>query len=144
MDDSVFAARYRRLRDELGPDHLETVTAHGARTAEVLCAESDAPAPEGTLWWLSFVDPDRAAPPGQQVPGGPGFLGVAVVAACGPVTAVYRAGELGINPGGEVRMYPARAEDVPAEFRDRLLTFAEALPLSALGDPNDETEEDER
>ena len=68
-------------------------------------------------WWLSFIDPEGA-----------GFLGVAIVEASGPLTAVERAVDLGVNPGGEVAIlplpYPPRPEDC-----ERLLTSDEAKTL---------------
>ena len=103
------------------------------RLAEVLEQERrDGPMPEGWLWWLSYVDPERAAPPGEQVPGGPGFLGVVVVEAPGPVHATVRASELGLNPGGEAKMFAVPAADVPPEYRYRLLSFAEAQHVNSL------------
>lgn len=41
-------------------------------------AETILAGPSDSLWWLSFTDPDRSAPAGRQVPGGGGFLGVAI------------------------------------------------------------------
>lgn len=102
-----------------------------ARRAEVLADELAGDGlPPGWLWWLSFVDPARAAPEGEQVAGGPGFLGVVVVDAPGPVWAVTVASALGANPGGEVAMFPCPVADVPPEYRDRLLSPSE---LKALG-----------
>jgi hypothetical protein len=53
--------------------------------------------PDG-WWYLSFAEP--------KPPFGRGFLGGAVVEGRGVVSAVLRAHELGINPGGEVRGIP--------------------------------------
>ena len=70
-------------------------------------------------WWLSFVDPERDK-----------FLGVAVVEAHGVTTATLAAHLLGVNPGGQVMGIAIPAEHVPpVEFRNRLLTKAEAEAL---------------
>lgn len=86
-----------------------------------------------SLWWLSFVDPDRAAPRGQQVPGGPGFLGVAIVEATDLMSAVRLSHERGCNPGGEVQAFgPLPREGIPEQFWHRVLSQAEA---EAVPDP---------
>lgn len=75
------------------------------------------------LWWLSFVDPAKSAPRAEQVPGGPGFLGAAIVCAPFFLAAVNVATVLGCNPGGEVKAYPlARDDRTPHEYWGRLLT----------------------
>lgn len=81
-------------------------------------------------WWLSFVDPDKAAPRDEQVPGGPGFLGVCIVRAQTDLLAVMRTHDLGINPGGEVTMFriPPDIEYTP-EMEDRFIGREEALTL---------------
>ena len=77
------------------------------------------PAPDDPLWWLSFCDTDRRA--GSQ------FLGVAIVQAPTFAAAITRSHVLGVNPGGEVASEgPLPAEFIAAEYRDRLLTRAEA------------------
>lgn len=64
---------------------------------------------EPSWWWLSFVGDD-------------GFLGVAIVRACDPVTAVCNAHVLGVNPGGEVCAAPLLPEmKVPEWAREKLL-----------------------
>ena len=82
------------------------------------------------LWWLSFVDTDKSDPPEKQVPGGGGFLGVAIVHAEDSVAAVREAWRLKINPGGQVGIYgPIDADYYPPELQNRLLTAEEAKGL---------------
>lgn len=72
---------------------------------------------ELSWWWLSFAD--------ERLPVGSQFLGVTIVEAAGMVTAIVRAGILGLNPGGQVLVF--RLKRVPSEeWRYRLLTRAEA------------------
>lgn len=81
---------------------------------------------ERYLWWLSFVDKEQCAPPGQGKPGGTGFLGVSIVSASSYVEAVRQAHRLGCNPGGEVQGYgPFPAGSIDAGYLDRLLTKEE-------------------
>ena len=81
--------------------------------------------------WLSFVDPDKSDPPGQQVPGGGGFLGIAIVPGGNIVQAAMIAGMFGCNPGGEVGGY--RIPGVPREqYRCRLIPRDEALEVAKL------------
>lgn len=83
-----------------------------------------------SLWWLSFVDPDRSAPPGQQVPGGGGFLGVAICEGDTLADAITRSHLLGVNPGGQVSARgPLPAWMIAPEWRDRLLTKEQALSI---------------
>jgi len=90
------------------------------------------------LWWLSFVDPARCAPDGQGEPGGPGFLGVAIVAASDLLSAVRETHRLGCNPGGEVLGHgPFPIDTIPARYFDRLLTKAE---IDAIDNESEETE----
>jgi hypothetical protein len=50
------------------------------------------------------------------------FLGGCIVEAQGPATAIKRAHELGINPGGETMTWEIVPEHVPpAVYRNRLL-----------------------
>lgn len=91
-----------------------------ARLVERVEAEIADPRP--SLWWLSFIDPTR--PQGERL------LGVVVVHDIGPMLAVNKAYDLGVNPGGEVVIMPLPPEfDVPPEYRHRLLdrTAAERL-----------------
>jgi hypothetical protein len=56
------------------------------------------------------------------------FLGAAIVWAHGLLTAVERASDLGINPGGEVMCCPIPRKNlrrVPADLRNRLLSETE-------------------
>jgi hypothetical protein len=88
------------------------------------------------LWWLSFCDPDIAAsiPEPARQPGGPSFLGVIIVQASDLPAAITRSHLLGINPGGEIGVAgPLPEWSVAAEWRDRLLTAAEA---DAIPDPS--------
>ena len=70
---------------------------------------------------LYFTDPD--APAGQR------FLGACVVMAPGFITAIQRAHQLGINPGGAVLHYDVPEHD--PSMRDRLITSDE--DMAALG-----------
>ena len=76
-----------------------------------------------TLWWLSFVDPEKSGPPAQQIPGGPGFLGAAIVPGPTFIDAVNNSHLLGINPGGEVQGIPM--DSAPLEKLGRLLSLTE-------------------
>lgn len=87
------------------------------RKAMLLAQEQGNPP---ALWWMSFCDPDK--PKGQQ------FLGVAIVEAPGFIHAHQKTWSLGINPGGEIQA--SQVEDVPAEYRNRLLSLIE---LEAAG-----------
>lgn len=120
---SAKAARYRQLRDELGPDHSDTQAAWNDRLDEVLTEERDAPA--RGLWWLSFTDPSI---PVADPPGGPSWLGAAMVLADGPAHAISQSHLLGINPGGAVKTAgPFPLERCPVPWRlkwcNRLLSY---------------------
>lgn len=67
-------------------------------------------------WWLSFAEES-------------GFLGVVVIQGYGIVDAVSRSHALGVNPGGEVQGWLLPEHVPPAEFRNRLLSKAEAEGL---------------
>ena len=85
------------------------------------------------LWWLSFVDEDLCDPDGQGKPGGPGFLGVSIVAANSYLEAVRTAHHRGCNPGGQVQGFgPIPVTAVPERYLHRLLTFAEGEEVNAL------------
>lgn len=89
------------------------------------------PPPGRHLWWLSFVDPARAAPRGEQVPGGPGFLGVCIIRASDMVSAVRTAHQLGCNPGGEVQGFgPLPVDGIDEKWWNRLLTAAETEEIT--------------
>lgn len=91
--------------------------------------------PSDSLWWLSFVDPDRSAPPGEQVPGGGGFLGVVICEGDTLADAITRSHLLGVNPGGQVAAKgPLPTWMIAPQWRDRLLTKDEAL---AIPNPTD-------
>lgn len=76
-------------------------------------------------WWLSFMDTSLPYELDQDYPGGGRFLGVAIVEALGFMDAVLQAKALGANPGGQVSGWPVFHE-IPAEYRNRLLSAAEA------------------
>lgn len=81
-------------------------------------------------YWLSFVDTDLSDPPEQQVSGGGGFLGVVIVEADDPISAVMLTHQLGVNPGGEVAILGPAPEGVyPESAMNRLLTAEEARAL---------------
>lgn len=83
-----------------------------------------------SLFWLSFVDTDKSAPPDEQVPGGGGFLGVAIVQATDPIHAVKEAWRQGCNPGGQVEIFgPISVEMYDPRYWNRLLTADEANEL---------------
>lgn len=80
---------------------------------------------EGPLHWLSFADADL--PEGSQ------FLGVVVTQAADFMFAVMKCNFNGINPGGEVQGVEIPEQfNVPAEYRDRLLTRAECEELDKI------------
>ena len=82
---------------------------------------------DSPLWWISFVDPDKSAPPGEQVPGGGGFLGVVIVAADTFALALAVTHALGVNPGGQATILgPLAAGCIAPQWRNRLLTADEA------------------
>lgn len=92
---------------------------------------------ESPLWWMSFVDPELSAPPEEQVPGGGGFLGVAIVQADSIEAAMTASHPTGVNPGGEISIAgPLPAWTIAPEWRGRLLTAAEA---EAIPDPTKAT-----
>lgn len=82
------------------------------------------------LWWLSFVDPDKAPPPEQQVPGGPSFLGACIVPGYSFIEAIDNASALGCNPGGAVKAIPTTAPD--ASWIGRLLSSADIDRLDEI------------
>lgn len=61
--------------------------------------------------WMSFADPTK--PKGQQ------FLGVIITKAMGPTDAMLKTHELGINPGGEIKMWEITEPN--QKFVDRLM-----------------------
>jgi hypothetical protein len=83
--------------------------ARGARRAAIIAEEHR----HAARWhYLSFAD-------------GSGFRGGAIVPSYGFLTAIQRATDLGVNPGGEVMCTPLTRKDllrVPAELRNRLLS----------------------
>jgi hypothetical protein len=83
--------------------------AKGARRAAIIAEEHR----HAARWhYLSFAD-DTA------------FLGGVIVRSYGFLTAIQRATDLGINPGGEVMQTPIPRKDlwrVPKELRNRLLS----------------------
>lgn len=77
------------------------------------------------LWWLSFCDPLIAAgiPKEKQVPGGPSFVGVMISDGASGIGALARCTGLGLNPGGETRIWGPYALDfVDRKWWYRLLT----------------------
>ncbi len=83
--------------------------AKGARRAAIIAEEHR----HAARWhYLSFADHT-------------GFLGSVVVRSHGFLTAIQRATDLGINPGGEVVCTPIPRKDlwrVPTDLRNRLLS----------------------
>jgi hypothetical protein len=86
--------------------------AKGARRAAVIAVEHR----HAARWhYLSFAD-DTC------------FLGGVIVRSCGFLTAIQRATDLGINPGGEVECTPISRKDlwrVPPDLRNRPLSEEE-------------------
>lgn len=82
------------------------------------------------LWWLSFTDPDLL-PEGQEpVPGGPSFLGAVITAAPTLEDAITKSHQLGVNPGGAIKIIgPLELDDIDPEWQDRLLTADEILAI---------------
>lgn len=74
-----------------------------------------------SLWWMSFCDTDK--PAGQE------FLGVIVVEDLGPMHAISKAHELGINPGGQVMIVPVQPSSIKPEHLNRLLAMEELLEM---------------
>lgn len=72
-------------------------------------------------FWLSFADPDK--PRGEQ------FLGVVMLQARDLRHAHMESHRLGLNPGGEVLIYPVA--EPPESYRYRVLSRMEA---GLLGD----------
>jgi hypothetical protein len=78
-------------------------------------------------WWLSFAD--AGLPKGSQ------FLGCCIVEGYGIITAVQRAHELGIDPGGGVMGIDIPNDllhQFPESYRDRLLTRQETEELGPM------------
>lgn len=75
-------------------------------------------------WYLSFVDPSKSAPREEQVPGGGGFQGVAVVRGTDIADACRNAWRLGCNPGGEVAGVELDYAP-PLKWVNRILTVAD-------------------
>lgn len=75
------------------------------------------------LWWLSFADPDK--PKGQR------FLGVCIVEARGPASAMLEARRRGCNPGGEIENWMLPDTDSTREkvgpYMNRLLSKDEVM-----------------
>ncbi len=86
-------------------------------------------------WWLSFVDPLLAPPRERQTPGGISFLGVAIVRASTEAEAIAETHRLGINPGGQVAIFPVD-RTIPEKYLDRLLPSEEALEVQEPPDGN--------
>ena len=88
------------------PEVTNTVGGAAMNAEKLLVADVGT---EPSWWWLSFVGCD-------------GFLGVAIVRASDPATAVHNAHVLGVNPGGEVCLAPLPSEmKVPEWAREKLL-----------------------
>lgn len=93
-------------------DGQRLLRAGGGRRTRLIAEES-----RRALGWfyLSFAAED-------------GFLGAIIVWAHGILTAVERASDLGMNPGGDVLCCPIPRQHlrrVPADLRHRLLSEAE-------------------
>lgn len=67
-----------------------------------MLVEQEKTAPQHGLWWLSFADPNIDPNITDTFPDAPGFLGVCIIAADGPMTALRISHQLAINPGGQV------------------------------------------
>lgn len=84
-------------------------------------------------WWLSFCDPDKTPPPELQRPGGPSFLGVAIIRAPDYISAIEMAHALGCNPGGQVNGVPVPPDiPIPDDYLGRLLTKTDVEYLDTL------------
>lgn len=78
------------------------------------------------VWWMSFCDMSK--PQGQQ------WLGVIVVEELGPMHAVNKTHELGINPGGDIAFARVQPGVVKPEHMDRLLSRAELREFGYIED----------
>lgn len=77
---------------------------------------------EDALWWISFIDPER--------PEGTRFVGVCIVKAPGPTTALQEAWFQKCNPGGEASINgPLPLGGIDDEFLNRVLTKDEAMSI---------------
>jgi Fe2+ transport system protein FeoA len=70
-----------------------------------------------TWFWLSFVKDGKN-------------VGCCMVQGADEAGARGRVNELGINPGGEICIYPLAGFSPHAQYRDRLLTPEEARPVA--------------
>ena len=94
------------------------------------------PSPDDPLWWMSFCDPSKAPPRRKQRPGGPSFLGGAVIQGPTLAAAITRSHLLGVNPGGEVAAQgPIPPHWIGQEWRDRLLTADEVRSVPEPENP---------
>ena len=127
------------MPDQPEPRHPENWPIGVKPTSWEQVAEAILAGPSDSLWWLSFTDPDRSAPPAEQVPGGGGFLGVAICEGDTLADAITRSHLLGVNPGGQVAARgPLPAWMIEPQWRDRLLTKEQAL---AIPDPTGGSDE---
>src|ERR1044071_9288221 len=105
----VIEALREILRDQSQPTE---VRADALQRLRPLLAAKEMRERPASWWWLSFANTER-------------FLGVVVIQAHGPVHAIERARNLGINPGGEVHASQLPGFNPPAAYIDRLLSKAE-------------------
>lgn len=125
MAGEVSAEWLRAAQALFGPDDPLTQAFLEARIRTVINEERhSSQVPDGAVWWLSFADEIE------------GFLGVAIVEGDGPASAMQNATELGINPGGEIMSCLVPGERIPAQYRNRLLTRAEAAEVDELSRPS--------
>lgn len=94
------------------------------RAKELIDAEKKTSGGKTSVYYLSFADVE--------------FLGAVWTRAIGPMSAIRRTHELGINPGGQVMVVKlAPGEDLPpSRFFDKLLSRAqleEAMPGAIAG-----------
>ena len=109
-----------------GPELMELL-GFGPHVPEDAIRGLAPPAHDDPLWWLSFCDPSKTPPLNLQRPGGPSFLGAVITQAPTLAAAITRSHMLGVNPGGEIgSVGPIPAAYIGADWRDRLLTAAEA------------------
>lgn len=76
-------------------------------------------------YWLAFRHPEH-----RERKEGKSAIGVCIVEAAGPNHALARSKQLGINPGGEMKMW--RVPAPPPKYRERLLRPEEAKELNLV------------
>ncbi len=109
------AAKYlRNCREQYGVDDLRTQAAFAIRVAEL--EKETVPLPG--VWYLSFANEEE-------------FLCGVFIQAHSITSAIQKAHQLGINPGGSVLTCPPNSgtATIPQRFQDKLLSRKELESL---------------